>query len=216
MNCTYLTSYFGNKLPPFYIGSSTVENVNKGYRGSVASKEYKKIWKEELKNHPELFKIRVLTLHKNRKDASEQERIFQTKFNVVKNPLYINKAIVNPNHCFGNVITGKNNPYYGRRHTDEIKKKMSESHADFFGSNNPMFGKKRKDLSDWCLVQVTCPHCNKTGNQGGMKTQHFNNCKIVKSEIKISCGCCHKTGILSSTFKRWHLENCRSERKVGS
>lgn len=31
--CTYLTSYFGNKLPPFYIGYTTVANINRGYRG---------------------------------------------------------------------------------------------------------------------------------------------------------------------------------------
>jgi hypothetical protein len=39
--CTYLTIYSGNKLPMFYIGSSTVKKVVSGYHGSVSSKIYK-------------------------------------------------------------------------------------------------------------------------------------------------------------------------------
>ena len=55
--CTYLTVYTGNKLPPFYIGSTSVDNISKGYRGSVLSKNYKSIWKQELHSHPDLFKM---------------------------------------------------------------------------------------------------------------------------------------------------------------
>jgi hypothetical protein len=35
MFAVYLTSYKGNKLPPFYIGSSSVSALNSGYHGSV-------------------------------------------------------------------------------------------------------------------------------------------------------------------------------------
>ena len=58
--CTYLTVYSGNKLPPFYIGSSSIDIINNGYRGSVSSKEYKQIWKTELKNNSHLFKIMII------------------------------------------------------------------------------------------------------------------------------------------------------------
>ena len=50
MYCVYLTTYFGAKLPMFYIGSSTVSRVNSGYRGSVSSKSYKEIWNNEIMN----------------------------------------------------------------------------------------------------------------------------------------------------------------------
>jgi hypothetical protein len=33
--CVYLTCYRGNKLPPFYIGYSTIEKVKDGYKGTV-------------------------------------------------------------------------------------------------------------------------------------------------------------------------------------
>lgn len=36
---------------------------------------------------------------------------------------------------------GENNPFYGKHHTEESRKKMSENHANFKGKNHPMYGK---------------------------------------------------------------------------
>jgi len=41
-------------------------------------------------------------------------------------------------------FSGKDNPFYGRCHTDNAKNKMSKNHADFFGDKNPF----KKSLSD--------------------------------------------------------------------
>lgn len=60
---------------------------------------------------------------------------------------------------------GENNPMYGKSHSEESKLKMARS-----GSDNPMFGKTFK------MKLMTCPHCGKTGGQGGMKRYHFDNC----------------------------------------
>jgi hypothetical protein len=91
--CTYLTIYHGNRLPPFYIGYSTVSKVNRGYRGSVSSKKWKNVWKEELKNHPELFRTTILTFHETKEEATQREMDFQRKMNVLHNSLYVNQAI---------------------------------------------------------------------------------------------------------------------------
>lgn len=91
--CTYLTIYCGNKLPPFYIGSTSIENINKGYHGSVASKKYKDIWFSELKRNPNAFKTIIITTHQTREDALEKEIYFQTKMNVANSQMYINMAI---------------------------------------------------------------------------------------------------------------------------
>ena len=94
--CTYLTVYTGNQLPPFYIGSTSVDNVlNKGYRGSVQSKQYKSIWKQELHSHPDLFKTIILTKHETRQEALDKEIGFHVFFSVASNPLYINMAHAN-------------------------------------------------------------------------------------------------------------------------
>lgn len=99
--CTYLTIYKGNKLPPFYIGSTIVDKINKNYHGSVSSREYKKIWKSEIKSNPHLFKTIILTKHKLQKESILKELHFQIKLNVVKSSLYINLSYARPNGFFG-------------------------------------------------------------------------------------------------------------------
>jgi hypothetical protein len=43
---------------------------------------------------------------------------------------------------------GKSNPFYGRTHTAETKEKMSKIKKETYkGEGNPMYGKKRPDLS---------------------------------------------------------------------
>jgi hypothetical protein len=39
MYCVYLTIYKGNNLPPFYIGSTSIDKIDGGYHGSVMSEE---------------------------------------------------------------------------------------------------------------------------------------------------------------------------------
>lgn len=90
--CTYLTVYTGNLLPPFYIGHTTVKNVERGYHGSVSSQKYKAIWKQELTEHPHLFKTHILTRHLSRKEATIQEAHFHKMLNVRAHPLHINMA----------------------------------------------------------------------------------------------------------------------------
>lgn len=91
MYCVYLTIYSGNKLPPFYIGFSTVKNIANGYKGSVSSQLYKTIWKSEITNNPQMFRTKILKTFSNKKDANKRETELLQKLNVVRNPLYINK-----------------------------------------------------------------------------------------------------------------------------
>jgi uncharacterized protein YaiI (UPF0178 family) len=124
--CTYLTIYSGNKLPPFYIGSTNISNIEKGYFGSVNSKEYKKIWKEELKYNKNKFKIKILSHHENRYSALLKENQLHKKLNVVSNPLYLNKSVASVNGIFGVSLKGKENPRYGTKQTEEEIKNIVE------------------------------------------------------------------------------------------
>lgn len=134
--CTYITLYHGKKLPPFYLGSSSVKKISEGYHGSVCSKQFKEVWKDEIKSNPDLFTTRILTTHSDRKDATLREHQLQMALRVVKNPLYINQSYAahdsfsdrdqtgknNPMH--GSHRAGNKNPFYGRTHSDETKQKM--------------------------------------------------------------------------------------------
>lgn len=93
--CTYITYYGGDKLPPYYIGHSTISKVENGYRGSVSSRKYKKIYQQELLENPHLFETEILESFHTRKEAEIAESVEQIKVNADRNPKYMNKII----HC---------------------------------------------------------------------------------------------------------------------
>lgn len=153
--CTYLTIYHGNKLPPFYIGSSRVDRIKNGYRGSVSSKKYKEIWKNELSNNPHLFKTYILTYHDSQKMSILKELFFHEKLNVVKSEMYINRSKARKNGFFGMDVSGSNNPMFGtdrsvnhprgmfgKKHSENTKSEWSKKRkGKMTGDKNPMFGK---------------------------------------------------------------------------
>lgn len=120
--CVYLTIYRGNKLPPFYIGSTSVDKINNGYRGSVLSKNYKRIWKDEIKTNPDLFKTVIISLHDTRKEASDKEAKLQQLLNVISNPLYTNQnIIVNGHVCY----TSRKGVKFSEDHRSKISNALS-------------------------------------------------------------------------------------------
>lgn len=118
MYCVYLTSYKGNKLPPFYIGHSELKNIENGYLGSVSSKEYKDIWLNEIRENRNLFKIQILSTFSDRIDAREAEERLQRKLNVLNNSLYINKSIGYKNFS---VVTRS------KEHQEKLNKSVSRA-----------------------------------------------------------------------------------------
>ena len=56
---------------------------------------------------------------------------------------------------------GVNNPFYGKKHTEEHKKYLSKLALE----NNPAY------------IEHECPHCGKIGHGGVMKRWHLDNCK---------------------------------------
>jgi hypothetical protein len=125
--CVYITNYFGDLLPPNYIGSTSITKIKSGYRGSVNSKQYKYIWKSELKSNPDLFYTEIISVHYTRREALWKELELQKLFNVVKNPLFINKSYSKINGFFGMSNSGKDNPNFGKHLSPEAKKRISES-----------------------------------------------------------------------------------------
>ena len=92
MFVTYLTIYDGDKLPPFYIGSTSAERVERGYHGSVRGAQFKNVWQQELLDHPELFDTIVLSEHATREEALTEEQRLHVKHNVVRDKRFVNTA----------------------------------------------------------------------------------------------------------------------------
>lgn len=120
MFCVYVTEYLGEqKIPKYYVGSSSVKNINEGYKGSVTSKKWKHFWnKEPSKN----FKVTIISKHSTRLEALEKEYEYQKQNDVVKNPLWFNKSYAIKNGFFGRDVSGPNNPMYGSNRTGEKHK----------------------------------------------------------------------------------------------
>ena len=152
--CTYLTTYRGNKLPPFYIGSTSIDKINRGYHGSVRSKQYREIWEEELKMNNHLFKTIIISTHNTRIEALDKEAFLQKSLNSSNNLMYINKSIA-------------------RRGFDElsqdsieiIRAKALERNYDYMKGSNHHYWGGRTDL-----------------NQNGSKNPFAKKC-IVKGKL---------------------------------
>ena len=126
MYAVYLTIYSGNKLPPFYIGSTSVSKIDKGYKGSVRSKYYRLIWQHETRNNPHLFKVIIIKKFNDRQEAANYEVSLQVRFKVDKNPLYTNTG-----YFKGHIRYTGTSPNKGKKLSDDIKMKMSAARKEY-------------------------------------------------------------------------------------
>jgi NUMOD3 motif len=80
-----------------------------------------------------------------------KDRKFKNRqsFEVSKSDICGSCSAKNKNFC------GANNPFYGKKHREDTKKKMSENHADFTGDKNP-FKKSLKDPEKLQLHKKRC------------------------------------------------------------
>lgn len=147
--CVYITTYSGSKMPPLYIGSSSVEKVKNGYYGSVSSKKWKHIWKTELRENPDYFKSMILMCYDTREEALRFELELHKELDVVKNVNFINESFAQVNGFFGRDVSGDKNPMFGlsKENSELIRKtsaKISISRKKFCDENpdkHPNLGK---------------------------------------------------------------------------
>ena len=147
MYCVYLTIYSGNKLPPFYIGSTSIKKINSGYRGSVTSKKYAYTFMKELKHNPHLFKTKIISLCETRKDSLIRENQIQHMLNVVQSPLYINQAFASANGFFGYDNSGYLGGFFGKKHSEETLTKMRKPKSTTSNYHKPKSAKHRANMS---------------------------------------------------------------------
>jgi hypothetical protein len=170
MFCTYLTFYKGAVLPPFYIGYAKSERLKQGYLGSVSSKKYQEIWKREIKEHPEFFKITPITFHQTKNEAVAQEAKFHRQFQVDINPLYINQSISSERYC--------GYPKGTYSHNTKTREKIKEARAKqtITKESRQKFIETMKGRDTRKEKIVTCSVCGKTGQTPIMYRWHFDNC----------------------------------------
>ena len=104
-------------------------------------------------------------------------------------------------------------PEYGdggyESHTEEIRKRMKENHADVSGSNNPMYGKKGTNNPNFGKTWKWTDDAKKrvSGENNPMYGKISPN--KGKTPYKLTCTHCGKS-ISLGNFTRWHGDNCKS------
>ena len=183
--CTYITFYSGNKLPPFYIGSTLIKKIQKGYHGSVRSKKYQTTWESELKSSPHLFKTKILTEHITHSDALLQEAKFQKALNVINNPLYTNLGIAK--RGFGD-LSAESRALISKKAKARDYSHMKGQNHHFYGGRNDLHQTGSKNpIARKCIVYGVYFGCIKDA------ATHFNipykTCyKLIRNNLD---GCCY-------------------------
>jgi len=211
----YLTIYSGNRLPPFYIGWTSEAKIQRGYNGSVKSKRFEKMWREERKTNRNLFKTIVLQKFETDKQAMDREGVIHRALNVVNNPLYIN--MTTGHTLFGG--SGERSPRFGlpgprrgQHHTDEAKQKIREAQTGVpntveqnrkislsqMGDKNQFFGKHHTDETKQKIGKYP------RGPRGPYKKYSKPN----RPQEKLTCPHCGFTGS-ARNMRVYHFENCR-------
>lgn len=177
----YITKYFGKLLPPLYIGSSNIVKIKNGYNGSVLSKKWKQIYKDEQKQNKSLFKTRILSCYDTRQDALNEEKRLHIKYNVVKSNRFFNESIARVNGFFGMDVSGKNNPNYGNKWSDEMKDKASlrMKNSDCYFTRNDRIewyeNKTEQEINNINLKK------GRSGNKNAFFGKHHTKENILKS-----------------------------------
>lgn len=143
---TYMTTYSGDKLPRYYIGSASEARVLSGdYFGSVSSKKFKTIFHQEIKENKNLFSIEILSYHETRSEAFLAELALQISHDVVNSPDFINQAVARNNGFYrshgplsedhkaslSKSLLGKKHSKRHRSLTEKEKAHLSESSKKF-------------------------------------------------------------------------------------
>ena len=215
--CVYLTTYNGDRLPPKYIGSTSKERLDRGYMGSVRSKKWRDIWKEETKSHPELFTVSVLSVHATREDALSEELRLQRLHDVVRSPEWINEALAQPRGYFGRDTSNENNPNFGkgekvrewcRQHPDlaseRSRKAATTQWADPHTRKSKVEGMRGKTKSRKNLTEEQFKQLQRTKS---LKSALMNSIKIEYNG-KVYCGwqtLLDETGVTKHLYRKYYI-----------
>lgn len=227
MYVTYRTTYLGDKMPMYYIGSSTEDRIKTGYVGSVSSQKYKDVWQKELSENPHLFITEILTRHSTHEEAIEMEQKLQIENDVVKSEIYINESIARKNGFFGRDVSGSNNPMFGRtgennpnfgtKRTEETKQKMR------IKNSRPMSEEQKQKIREIRTGTTLTEETKKKLSQSLKGKRDSEEAKLKKSLAQkklrdegmhfsqkiFTCPHCGKIG-KGVNMKRYHFDNCKS------
>jgi DNA-directed RNA polymerase subunit RPC12/RpoP len=206
-----LISLYGRKD----LGLGTLVNLTDGGEGNLnLSEESKKAKAAKISKSKK--GVPNIKLQNRTLSATQKEKI-RLKLTGGKHPPEVNKK---------KGRSGKDNHFYGKKHTQESIEKNRLAHIGKKPTPESLLkrSKATKGVQKGPQKEVQCPYCNKAGGQGNMKRYHFDNClqkgntnhsKRVGHRKKIKdptvvCTYCNKSGN-KGIMQRWHFNNCKQK-----
>ena len=202
------TNLINNKK---YIGKHSTTNIDDGYLGS-GKLLLKAIEKYGKKN----FQRKILIIVDSEEEAYWYEQQLVT-MKIVEDGLHYNLRIGGEgsvkgkeNFLYGRI--GKNAPMWGKKHTEETKKKISDAVK---GKNHPLYGKTGEKCI-WFGKHHTEETKRKMSEaQKGKKFTEEHKKKISKFRkgfvyVKKQCPYC-KRNIGINNYDQWHGDNCKDK-----
>ena len=155
----------------------------------------------------------ILKRFDSREDASKYEILMHEQFDVASNPIFFNKA---KQKSIGFACgPGELNPFYGRKHTEEYKKKLSALlRTKDCRSKTPNFGLVHTDETKFkmSLKRKEWMSKNKHPRKGIVMTpeEKIKYGANFKNHLRINCKYCDKIGSIAN-MSRWHNDNCKKK-----
>lgn len=124
-----------------------------------------------------------------------------------------------PEHIAKRVLKMKQHPNFGKANLG--KKRSIESNEK---NRLAMLGRPKTVAHKLAMkqrpqdnTQITCPHCNKTGDYKNMNRWHMDRCKsnpLQKTDLNkiVTCSVCGFTAKQTPNFYRNHNNNCRKSK----
>jgi hypothetical protein len=161
-------------LNKHYYGSRSCKNCNPyddlGIKYFSSSKD--RDFKKDQKEHPEHYRYKIIRICETRKDAVELEIFLHNKFDVAINESFYNRS-KQTSSKFYFAQNGKSNPFYGKKHTEETRKKIGVIHKrkKLSEKHKKRLSEVNKGENNFCygLKGKTHPHYGKKHTEETLK-----------------------------------------------
>ena len=183
-----------------YRGVHKTKNINDGYLGSG------KLLRRAIDKYGvENFSREILESFSTECEMYEAERLYVSEEWLASDNVY--NIILSGKGGWGHIdVSGENNPFFGKEHTDESKKKMRETTLGrYVGKNNPMFGVKLTRNTNGMFGKCHTENA-KQKMRGKRPNGRYNNPKSNS----------HKKALSESAKKRWSNPEERKRASVKS
>jgi hypothetical protein len=222
MNIYYVYQYLREDMTPYYVGKGKDQRAWQDHKRSngtnLLPKDKSKIQilaKELSEQEAHLLETKLIAQYgridlgtgilRNLTNGGEGNSGYVPPKEVIEKIASKNRGQKRPQHSKN--MSGENNPFYNKSHTEETRKRMSANHADVSGANNPMYGKVHPNkgvtgLWEWSEESKK----KRSGPNNPMYGKVSPN--KGKSPVKLECPHCKKN-ISLANFNRWHGDNCK-------